>query len=286
MNTTFRKLSGYVRISVVLLPALLFGIIVGNGHAQSTEGNDESEFTASLGMSDSSGFIDDLMRSGGGTAGLPKKNAFLRGDVISTLFIVENFARDTEGRVNVSAGFDWIKPDGSTMFSKENYSSARGKPPSSITLSFLDPVLELGFDNSDALGAHLLLITVTDHVSGNTVKLREPLMLVTTRQRKNLLNRPIDDAKVLDDLWVDYMEHRDDLPIRRIITVLHLAEEGSGMAMVIGSAARWSLGSQMQQIPEVLQICEKLIPGESGTTRTILEELVDKAKTGAELKPH
>ncbi|PCJ51908.1 MAG: hypothetical protein COA73_16810 [Candidatus Hydrogenedentota bacterium] len=277
MSNVTRVYGNISKVSFIIVIALLS--VVGNLETVlAKDSGSASQMGARIGMSDSPKYINDLLQSGAENWQLPQKNAYLIGDTISILFLVDNFQRDDEGRVNVTSAFEFLKPDGSTMFSEQKYSACTGKPPKTSTWGIFDPALDLGFDDTDTPGAHLFQLTLTDHVSGEKAIAQVPLMLVTSEKRKNLLNSGIDKPEVLDALWADYLQHKDDLAIRRMVSILHWEKSGSGMNIVLGAAARWSLTSQAHQNPLVLQVCEKLTAIENGTTLDILTKIIEDAK--------
>lgn len=106
----------------------------------------------------------------------------------------------------------------------------------------------------------------------------ERLQAIITRQ----VSRPPDDLysisinspQVLDMLWASFFATGDELPVQRIISVLHLSKDGHGEEIMVGGAANWSLKSNIQQHPKVLEICKKELANAQGETKAVLGEIV------------
>jgi len=90
----------------------------------------------------------------------------------------------------------------------------------------------------------------------------------------DLYSISIDSPQVLDMLWASFFATGDDLPVQKIISVLHLSKDGQGQEIMVGGAANWSLKSNVQQHPKVLEICKKELVAAQGETKAILEEIV------------
>jgi len=90
----------------------------------------------------------------------------------------------------------------------------------------------------------------------------------------NPIIEPINDAGDLDLLWVEFMATGNGEAIKRIISVLHWIEDGKGMEIAIGGAARWSLTSNCREHKKVLEICKREWPKLRWPTQKILREIV------------
>lgn len=90
----------------------------------------------------------------------------------------------------------------------------------------------------------------------------------------NLLEDPVDSPAELDSLWAMFMATGDATPVRKIISVLHLLEEGRGQEIVLGSAAKWSLTSNARQHKRVYEICQQELRGSKGATKSLLEQIL------------
>lgn len=95
-----------------------------------------------------------------------------------------------------------------------------------------------------------------------------------TQAHTELYETPIDSALILDMLWTSFFATGDDLPVRRIISVIHLKYVGHGEEMMVGGAAQWSLKSNAQQHPKILEICKKELLTAKGETKSMLGEIV------------
>jgi len=95
-----------------------------------------------------------------------------------------------------------------------------------------------------------------------------------TRPHDDLYGISVDTPQVLDMLWASFFATGDDLPVQKIISVLHLSKDGHGEEIIVGGAANWSLKSNIQQHPKVLEICKKELITAQGETKVILGEIV------------
>lgn len=90
------------------------------------------------------------------------------------------------------------------------------------------------------------------------------------------VNGPIKDPAQLDILWATFLATGDSAPVKRIISVIHLEKDGHGMDMLLGSAASWSLLSNASQHSLVYKICQEEAVYNSGVTKAMLEEILNK----------
>jgi len=79
----------------------------------------------------------------------------------------------------------------------------------------------------------------------------------------------------LDNLWSIFFATGDRQAIREIAGVLSLLEDGHGIDIAIGGAARWSLTSNAGRYPEVRSIVIDLHKQASGVQRSLLQEVID-----------
>jgi hypothetical protein len=91
---------------------------------------------------------------------------------------------------------------------------------------------------------------------------------------EDLYTMPVDSPQMLDMLWASFCATGDDLPVRRIISVLHLQQDGNGEEIIVGGAANWSLKSNAQMHPRVLDICKQELVLAQEPTKTLLEEAI------------
>lgn len=97
-----------------------------------------------------------------------------------------------------------------------------------------------------------------------------------SRPHDDLYSISVDSPQALDMLWASFFATGDDLPVQKIISVLHLSKDGHGEEIIVGSAASWSLKSNAQQHPKVLEICKKELASAQGETKIALEKIVTK----------
>ena len=91
----------------------------------------------------------------------------------------------------------------------------------------------------------------------------------------------IDDPKLgprdLDCLWTSFSATGDKAPILKLISLMRLKKEGSGIEIIIGGAAEWSLGSNARVHKKVLDICREELKNSKGLTREFLENIVQQS---------
>ncbi len=88
------------------------------------------------------------------------------------------------------------------------------------------------------------------------------------------VTEPINEAGDLDFLWAEFMVTGNDEAIKRIISVLHFLEDGTGMEIALGGATRWSLDSNCRQHKKVLEICKMEWPKLGWPAKKILREII------------
>ncbi len=86
----------------------------------------------------------------------------------------------------------------------------------------------------------------------------------------------VNSPLVLDMLWASFFATGDDLPVQRVISVLHLVKDGQGDEIVVGGGAQWSLQSNAKQHPRVLEICKAEWGRAQGVTKVLLEEIINQ----------
>jgi len=91
---------------------------------------------------------------------------------------------------------------------------------------------------------------------------------------EDLPNSPITRAGQIDDLWAAYEATGSKDLIRKVISIVHLREEGSGMDIVLGAAASWSLQSFAQEDARVRDVIREASGSATGATKSALEEIL------------
>jgi len=91
------------------------------------------------------------------------------------------------------------------------------------------------------------------------------------------ITEPIRGAGDLDFLWTEFTVTGSEDIIKRIVSVLHLAQDGKGPEKLVGGAARWMLAVQCRAHERVLEICQEELPKSTGATREILQKVVSES---------
>jgi hypothetical protein len=81
-----------------------------------------------------------------------------------------------------------------------------------------------------------------------------------------------------DILWLTFFATGDKEPVQKMISLMHLRDDGHGDEKIIGAAAVWSVDSNAHQHKKVLQICKEEVLIAQGTTKAILEKIINAAK--------
>ena len=150
---------------------------------------------------------------------------------------------------------------------------------SSLMRSTFDELSSHGSEN-----AKIMLINILSFINNSESKIllekaknfwrAEQLQDVITHQmsspHKDLYNRTIDSSQILDMLWASFFATGDDWPVKRIISVLHLAKDGHGMEIMLGRDANWSLDSNSKQHRKVCQICQEELKRQTDITKEML----------------
>ena len=95
-----------------------------------------------------------------------------------------------------------------------------------------------------------------------------------TRPHEDLYGVAIESPQVLDMLWASFFATGDAIPVQRIISVLHLQKDGHGKEIMVSGAANWSLKSNAQSHPKVLEICKNELTNTQGITKDMLAAIV------------
>lgn len=93
---------------------------------------------------------------------------------------------------------------------------------------------------------------------------------------RNLMQEQPDSAVALDNLWAVFFATGNADAVRQISKVLPL-KHGSGMEIIIGGAASWSLIANARTYPEVKAIIKQLLKNAQGEEKVILEEVLENA---------
>ncbi|MFO0810357.1 MAG: hypothetical protein U0746_17170 [Gemmataceae bacterium] len=91
-------------------------------------------------------------------------------------------------------------------------------------------------------------------------------------ERKHVRDRPARNPKELDLLWANYFVTGEYVPVSRILDVFDLpdAKENEVMKRV----ARWSLGSNLQQHPKLVELVQKHAKDRPDGSRKVIGEVI------------
>ncbi len=98
------------------------------------------------------------------------------------------------------------------------------------------------------------------------------------RPHEDLYSVAVRSPQVLDMLWGAFFATGEDVPVKRVISVIHLEQDGHGEERVIGGTANWSLGSNAKQHRRVLEICREEAKKAQGATKELLEKIIKEAE--------
>lgn len=226
-------------------------------------------------VSDNHEYIDEwITTSSSHGVHIKGVNEFVPNETIYCAFIVTGYELNEKGKVDLSADMEVIKPDATILFSEVNYAKADKKTDNKPGFIMMDPALDLVLDKTDVLGVYTIKVTIRDKINSKIANAEEKIILSNTKRANDILNKPINDAKTLDDLWMYYFEKKDAEAVKRIISVVHWVEDGKGFEIVLGGAARWSLKSNAYQHPDIYNICKEQVNQSRGLTKEILEKVI------------
>lgn len=112
--------------------------------------------------------------------------------------------------------------------------------------------------------------------------LKKAIEKTTSSSAPDIFAEPVRDAERLDMLWGTFLATGDKEPVRKIISALHLSEDGHGLEIaIVGGAAKWSLTSNALQHKIVYQVCKEELAKSEGATKRILEEIISEVDKSA-----
>lgn len=91
---------------------------------------------------------------------------------------------------------------------------------------------------------------------------------------------PMDNTALLDMLWAAYCASGDDKYVKRLLTSLPWADgdQKNLNKLMLASAAKWSLTSNCEQHPKVMEICEQVASSDPALKKYIDPVLADARK--------
>jgi len=112
------------------------------------------------------------------TPNLRTTDRITRGQVVETVIVFHDCVPAADGNCNVTVHFDMIRPDGKP-YQKPLDGQAWVHPPApNHNLMPSEGALGFKLDPPDLLGDYQIIATLTDRVSGKTLKLRETVRAV------------------------------------------------------------------------------------------------------------
>lgn len=161
--------------------------------------------------------------------------------------------------------------------------SALFKKDAVIMKKTFDEVSQNGSEDSKIMLVNILSLANTPESRELLEKAKgswgsERLQTVIARKisgmHEDIYTMPVDSPLLLDMLWASFSATGDDLPVRRIISVLHLLQDGNGEEIIVGGAANWSLKSNAQLHPRIMEICKQELSVAQQPTKSLLEEVI------------
>lgn len=101
-----------------------------------------------------------------------------------------------------------------------------------------------------------------------------------TGRAPGLTEIPLEEGPwLLDALWGNFMSTGDAAPVVRIMQALPWIEvRGNTAKLIVGGAARWSLASNAEQHPRVLEICKAQLKVQPKEVAAVLQQVIGHAE--------
>lgn len=206
---------------------------------------------------------------------LQPQTRFAPGETAYTAVIITGYSRNSNGRIDLAAGFRFHDQNGKVLFRRDAYAHAQKFLAAESGFIMLDPALDIGFDPQDPPGKYLLSFSVVDNISQRRTQ-AEAYLTLDPQKYARILKQRIDEARILDELWRYYDQSRDLRALKRLASVLHWENEKKGEQKVLGAAAYWSLESRGRQDPQVLADYRRLLRDPEFANRAILGKIVEE----------
>jgi hypothetical protein len=161
--------------------------------------------------------------------------------------------------------------------------SALFKKDAALMQKIFDDVLLKGTDNTKIMLINILSLVNNTESKALLGKAQnswqsEQLQGIIARRiahpHDDLYSISVKSPQVLDMLWASFFATGDPIPVQKIISVLHLQKDGHGEEIMVGGAANWSLKSNAEQHPKVLEICKNEFASAQGITKQMLAEVI------------
>jgi hypothetical protein len=93
-------------------------------------------------------------------------------------------------------------------------------------------------------------------------------------KRKHVRDRPAREPKDIDLLWANFFITGEYTPVSRILDVFDLPDAKENE--VLKGVARWSLGSNLQQHPKLVELIQKHARERPAGSRKVIDQLILK----------
>ncbi|MBZ5657847.1 MAG: hypothetical protein LAO56_21505 [Acidobacteriia bacterium] len=93
----------------------------------------------------------------------------------------------------------------------------------------------------------------------------------------DFLKDAISSPGFLDALWGSFFATGDERYVRRLISTLPLLSSKDTQNVLIGGAAQWSLASNAEQHPRVMEICKSELSKLPDDQKPVLEKVIESA---------
>lgn len=211
------------------------------------------------------------------------KREYIYGERASAIFFVSGFNVDKFNKVDLSSSIKVLTPENKYIAHIDQISSNAIIKNNQKEIP-LNGIYDLYFESSDPLGTYWLEVTITDNISKKTRTKKISILLFDNKKSKEIIMKPIQSAKHLDELWEDYFRNKNPWAITRIISALKYINSKHGNAILVGNAAKWSLTSNAIQHKEVLIICKDSLSTMPTNIKSILEEVILEAEKSLKVK--
>ncbi len=192
----------------------------------------------------------------------------------STIF-VGGFQKDSEDKSDLIANLKFIDPNGNVLFEEKGYAFYKSKVPEHLKFVMLNNSFDVILEKGDPLGMYTIEVEVKDNISGLINNSKVTLLIFDTQESKKLIMSPVETAKDIDDLWLEYFRSKNPWAIKRIISALRLSKESQiAEDAAVGFAAQWSLEENAKKYSDVLEICKQSLDKTRGTTNELLRKVI------------
>ena len=201
------------------------------------------------------------------------KREYVHGERASAIFLVTGFNVDKFNKVDLSSNIKVLTPENKYVAEMDLISSNAVVQNNQKEIP-LNGIYDLYFDKGDAVGTYWLEVTIKDNISDTFRTKRISILLFDNQKSKEIIMKPVQSAKHLDELWGEYFRTENPWAIKRIISALKYVNSKQGNAIIVGNAAKWSLTSNASQHPKVLNICKNSLNAVPTNIKTVLDDVI------------